>query len=456
MEFEEAGKAVEMSLACAEKQIEESSTQDGHQADEPSIHIATGGSGGHVRFIRHTPRTLLAAARAQNAILAGADTDGVRREIAPAIHSYSPLPPCHISGLMPLFRTIASEGTLRLCEGAFSAENPLPPVPEDPAPPGAERVNFLGIGKEDCHPDVFAENGVGGRGNFHLLSVVPTQLFRILERPDGVSWLRRFGCVLVGGAPLSSEIIARSRRERIPLGIGYGMTETAAFIALQAPGDFLAASSCEAPWARILPHAQVEILAENGQILPAGHAGRVAIRAESLAPDLGGPPVASKSAFQAIRNSAAESSDSPCPSSSSFGHSGNSESSRCFMTQDEGVLEPGTGRLRILGRIDRHIITGGEKVDPRRVEAAILECPDVDAALVVGEADPEWGARVTALVELRADRRAGDWSVGLAGFVRQKLAPWCVPKRWIKVERLPFDEKGKLSHPALAQILAKR
>jgi O-succinylbenzoic acid--CoA ligase len=56
------------------------------------------------------------------------------------------------------------------------------------------------------------------------------------------------------------------------------------------------------------------------------------------------------------------------------------------------------GRLRILGRIDDVIVTGGLKITPTRLEAAIAGVPAVAEAVVVGIPDPEWGQRVAAVV----------------------------------------------------------
>jgi acyl-coenzyme A synthetase/AMP-(fatty) acid ligase len=88
------------------------------------------------------------------------------------------------------------------------------------------------------------------------------------------------------------------------------------------------------------------------------------------------------------------------------------------------------------------------------VEAVLLASPLVRAALVLGEPDPEWGARVTALVVPASPAAfAGDWRGALADATRRALAHHCAPKRWLAVPRLPFDERGKLDHAALAAVL---
>jgi O-succinylbenzoic acid--CoA ligase len=335
-----------------------------------ALYIPTGGTGGRVRFTAHTAQTLIAAARAQIAFLnpSGARFDAV-----------SPLPPWHVSGWMPVVRALVSGGALTLCDGHFASLHSSSVFSPQPSA-------------------------------FRMLSLVPTQLSRLLEREDGPAELRGFDCVLMGGAAMSPELLARAHDERVPLGLGYGMTETAAFVALLLPKDFLAAEFDPAGplWGRVLPHARIWILDETGVPAPDRCAGRVVIAAESLAPEF----------------------------------------APCLRTQDEGVLRD--GRLCILGRLDRFIITGGEKVDPRRVESALQQAPGVRAALVIGEPDAEWGSRLVAFVELRDMTRLPVYDErGLAEFLRAKLAPHCVPKRWHFVQRLPLDEKGKLDHRVL-------
>ena len=67
----------------------------------------------------------------------------------------------------------------------------------------------------------------------------------------------------------------------------------------------------------------------------------------------------------------------------------------CYLTDDEGCFDA-EGRLRVIGRRDRLIITGGEKVDPLEVEQALRRTGAVQEVLVLGWPDPEWGHRVVA------------------------------------------------------------
>ena len=68
-----------------------------------------------------------------------------------------------------------------------------------------------------------------------------------------------------------------------------------------------------------------------------------------------------------------------------------------FVTGDLGRLDA-DGRLRGRGRADDVINTGGHKVVPGEVAAALGGCPGVRDVAVVGRPDPEWGERVIAVV----------------------------------------------------------
>ena len=63
------------------------------------------------------------------------------------------------------------------------------------------------------------------------------------------------------------------------------------------------------------------------------------------------------------------------------------------------------GTIIVLGRGSLCINTGGEKVFPDEVEAALKGHPDVRDAIVVGVPDVRFGERVVALVQPRPGRR---------------------------------------------------
>jgi bile acid-coenzyme A ligase len=101
------------------------------------------------------------------------------------------------------------------------------------------------------------------------------------------------------------------------------------------------------------------------------------------------------------------------------------------------------GYVYLTGRRDDVINTGGVKVHPERVEAALLSHPHVRDAVVVGIADREWGERVHAVIELHQDGSEVDIAA-LKAHCSTRLASAEVPKSIAFVEKLPRDGFGKI------------
>ena len=111
---------------------------------------------------------------------------------------------------------------------------------------------------------------------------------------------------------------------------------------------------------------------------------------------------------------------------------------------DLAVVED-DGTITVLGRGSVSINTGGEKVHPEEVEAALKGHPSVFDAVVVGIPDPRWGQRVTAVVQLRPE--ATPPSVDdIAAHVRQSLAGYKVPRSLVVVDEVLRSPSGKADY----------
>lgn len=123
------------------------------------------------------------------------------------------------------------------------------------------------------------------------------------------------------------------------------------------------------------------------------------------------------------------------------------------MTGDVAVCENGV--YRILGRSQVDIIkTGGEKVSALEIEEALLTHPDIRECAVVGVPDPVWGEKVCAAVVLEAGRRLDTDS--LRAWLKQRLAPYKVPRETVSLEALPRNDMGKPIKPAVKEIFQGR
>ncbi|MFO8026142.1 MAG: AMP-binding protein [Opitutales bacterium] len=290
-----------------------------------SILIPTGGTTGGVKLAIHDWRSLCSSARAAQAFLGGG-----------AVHSCCVLPLHHVSGLMQLLRSFVSGGS----------------------------ISFNG-------------NDTAGR----CLSLVPTQLQRLMQSVDGIRKMNTAHMIFVGGAAMPESVEQQARDLRLPVVPVYGMTETAAMIAAIPNGDFLASVD---PGAVMLGDGRASVDPD----------GSIRVHGSSL--------------FKGYHGGA------------------RMEPSRGFRTGDAGWLD-GQGRLHLHGRMDRLINTGGEKVDPAEVREALLRLEGVAQASVVGEPSEEWGEVVVAYVKGGPDLPVLN-EAEILGALKKQLSPYKIPK----------------------------
>jgi O-succinylbenzoic acid--CoA ligase len=335
----------------------------------PRILIATGGSSGTLRFATHSPETLTAAAKA----LQSWHGDG-------PLNSLCLLPLHHVSGFQQLVRALATGGELFLADWHAVAD-----------------------GKRPVLPSV-----TGG----WILSLVPTQLQRLIGDSVACAWLRGFSMILLGGAPAGAALLEHARTERLPLAIAYGASETAAVFAAQQPADFLAGRSGLSP----LPHATLRIVdSDTGAPAASGQLGRIEVSAASLF----------------------------------LGYWPERRPLGALLTDDLGFLD-NEGRLHVAGRADAVINSGGEKVQPAEIETALRATGAFSEIVVCSAPDKRWGECVAALFP--AIDRPDLPTVERA--LRAMLSPHKLPRRWLPVANWPRTAQGKTDRAALRRLAA--
>ena len=99
------------------------------------------------------------------------------------------------------------------------------------------------------------------------------------------------------------------------------------------------------------------------------------------------------------------------------------------------------GTVTMLGRGSVSINSGGEKIYPEEVEAALKGHPDVFDALVVGVPDPRFGQHVAAVVQPREGARPT--LAELDSFVRSEIAGYKVPRSLWYVDEVKRSPAGK-------------
>lgn len=283
--------------------------------------------------------------------------------------------------------------------------------------------SFLTGGKILILPYKELKNGGTGEVNPHtfFISLVPTQLQFLLESvPD---WLSQFRAVMLGGATASLSLLEAARKQQIPLALTYGMTETASQIAALKPDDFLKGYNNSG---RCLPHAKIKII-DPQQICAYGD------RENFLEPNkIGIIAIQSNSLFRGY-------------------YPEFSREIKIFQTDDIGFLDQ-AGYLHVVGRNSQKIITGGENVFPREVEAAIIATQLVADIAVIGIPDDKWGEAIASVYVPKEPTISG---ATIQRAMENKIGKFKHPKYWIKLDCLPRNEMGKLNYHELQQTVIK-
>ncbi len=115
-------------------------------------------------------------------------------------------------------------------------------------------------------------------------------------------------------------------------------------------------------------------------------------------------------------------------------------------TRDAGSVDPATGRVRVLGRLDAQISVNGLKVDLNEVEQLLADAPGVTEAVVVHD-----GA-IRAYVTLD-DARHG--TAPVEAWLKERLAPYKRPRAVHAVPALPRTSSGKPVRNASALAAAR-
>jgi O-succinylbenzoic acid--CoA ligase len=119
-----------------------------------------------------------------------------------------------------------------------------------------------------------------------------------------------------------------------------------------------------------------------------------------------------------------------------------------YQTGDNGTFTNGV--LRVFGRSDDMIITGGENVWPSAVERIISTIPGIERVVVSGIDDAQWGQRVVAWI---VTRNAATPSLeDVRQHVKQQLPSFCAPAEIRVVREIPTTSLGKVNMQALKKF----
>ncbi len=228
--------------------------------------------------------------------------------------------------------------------------------------------------------------------------------------------------VLSVGEPLNPEVITWAHKKlQVRIHDTWWMTETGGHLIVNLPSEKIKPGSM----GRAFPGIEVGILNANGEKLPAGEVGQLAVKSPwpGLMKEIWGNEDKFKSYF--IYEGWYISGD--------------------LAYQDE------EGYVFFQGRSDDMINSAGERIGPFEVESKLIEHPAVAEAGVVGKPDEVRGEIVKAFITLRPGFQASDnLKEEIRLFVRKNLSAHAAPREIEIVEDLP---KTKISGKILRRQL---
>jgi bile acid-coenzyme A ligase len=251
-------------------------------------------------------------------------------------------------------------------------------------------------------------------------TATPTMLARIAALPDihqrdfsSIAWILQ-GAALMPHALMHTWFDLLSPEQVV---MAYGMTENLGLTALRGD-EWLAHPGSVG---RGFRDTEVRILDPQGRPLAPGELGEVYLRSPMSAGYryLGGAPL--------------------LPSTPDGFRTGG----------DIGHLDT-DGYLYIADRRSDMIITGGANVFPAEVECALAEHDDIADVVVIGLADPEWGRRVHAVVQL-ADPATPLTEQQIIAYAKTRLAAYKVPKTVEFVDEIPRTAATKVNRSAMIE-----
>ena len=126
---------------------------------------------------------------------------------------------------------------------------------------------------------------------------------------------------------------------------------------------------------------------------------------------------------------------------------------RWVMTGDQAQVDA-DGIVHFLGRGSVCINSGGEKIFPEEVEAALKAHPAILDAVVTGVPDTRWGERVAAVIELREGQTAPTQSE-IEEHLADRIARYKMPRTLKVVDKIVRSPAGKLDYRWAKQIASE-
>lgn len=216
------------------------------------------------------------------------------------------------------------------------------------------------------------------------VSLVATQLHRLLQSAEGRAALRTMKAILLGGSGIPESLVREAYGLGLRIHTSYGMTEMSSQVTTTRPCDpierlLTSGAPLDPDMLRIAEDREIQVC---GKTLFLGYLDGGQLRR----------PLTSDG---------------------------------WFATGDLGELDDG-GYLRVTGRKDNMFIAGGENIQPEEIEATLCRCPGVLEAIVVPVSHPEFGAVPVAFVRCASGVPVED---ALRAALGSRLPNFKIPRR---------------------------
>lgn len=318
-------------------------------ADQEVTIIATSGSSGEAKAAMHTWGNHFYSAQGSNEIIPLTNTD----------RWLLSLPLYHVSGIAITVRCLLSGAAL-----VIAADVDLPIALE--------------------------------RSKSTHVSLVATQLQRLLADEKNHALLRSLKVILLGGSAIPQTLIDISVKLGLNIYLSYGLTEMSSQVATGK------VTQTDQPCVKALPYRQICICPLSFPQKLESIEGEILVKGEVL---FKGYITGTK--LHLPTTSSSDESHSHAGASHRLGGARTLDSNQWFATGDMGHLDK-EGNLTVTGRRDNMFISGGENIHPEEIEKALLSVKGIAEAIVVPKEDKEFGQRPIAFIKYSAEPLAED------------------------------------------------
>lgn len=231
------------------------------------------------------------------------------------------------------------------------------------------------------------------------ISLVASQFSELLSKKENVKILSKLKVILLGGSAIPDPLIELAYKNKLKILTSYGSTEMGSQICTSEPSATLEQLKKSG---KILDQTEI-MIDENSEILVRGNSLFYCYYDKEKINKFDKPVIGMKKDW--------------------------------FKTNDRGVIDS-DGYLRVLGRIDNMIISGGENIQPEEIEKVINSYIGIESNLVIPIEDDKWGQRPVAFIKTKINFN----ETKFLDYLKNNLPKYSVPDIYINWS----TEKNKL------------